>query len=648
MTDAAIAPADAPTGELVLPPGWRVDAASRARLERLLASAPAHIVGVVAPRRELLAGATFRSQSERLSLLPRSDIAERAAGVIDGAVLLRPGVGATPTPDGVPGGAPGDVPGGVEVDRGLLLVDRGTLAHDPGAAAGGALAGAHPLARSPFPWRPVVVFLAGESVPAPDAIRRLINDLVDAEVEACLAAPSALVGPWLAQPCVAERRSIEALRPDIVITLDDAARASVDDWCAGDRGTVVVDLVEGATETIELVPWTLGRAQGRVRARVTPDVDAAALAQLVSRLSAGPHPVAPQIPDARATTVAVRVSRSGGERRPATLRSIRLVHGALDAAAAARVETIGRLLDRRGHQVVIERSEATPVDTRSTDLVILHAVPSSPGLEALLTARRTAGRASVIDIAPRDLTLDAPGEGWAELTDEGAALVALAGAAVTPSTTVRRILTGRGVRCHRLPTPYVLTPSDEAAVAPRAAGAIIGWDLGSALPPTGGLDVVGDALISVLDEHPGLALDVVGDATAVPARLAGRAGVHAVVQPLRAYWLFQVWSPWLPYAEAADAIAPILEAGRTGLATVVAAQNPAVARGLVEPEATVIDADDRDAWVEALRRLLDEPDERVGLARRAASRTKATFSPVAAVAAVDEVLAWAGPPEGST
>jgi hypothetical protein len=614
-------------GKLALPPGWRLDGSSLARLERLLPTLPDHVLGVVAPRRTLVPGATFRTQAERASLAPRDAIVEVPAGPVTGAVLVRPRVDVRVSP------------GQVEVDGGWLVVDEGARAHDPDATPP-ELHPASPFARSPFPWRPRVLLL-GLRVALDEDAARLADRLIDEGVDAHVAAPRLAQSPRLTRPCAADPSTVAALRPDVVICLDTEALTTVDAWCAGDRHTVVIERRSEQQAPIELVAWTVGVAQGRVRARISPTVDGAALARLAARLSAGPHPAAPRPPVESAEPVTLRRPTAAGGRRPSTLHRVAVVHGALDHAASARSAALVRHLRGRGE--IVSEATRTVSDASATDadLLWLHAVALTDDVRALLTARRAVGRRTVVDVSPRDLALTAAA--WWELTDEGRALVELAGGATTPSRLVRNGLVAAGLAAHRWPTPRSAfdRPQPRGDLS-RDPAPRIGWDLGDGPQHPGVDDAVLDVLAQLLAERPDIELELVGDATLLGDRVPELPRVRSASLPstaTRADWLLQIWTPPLAYTEATDAIAPLVQASRVAVPTVMAADH-AVAAELAEPDTTVADPTDREAWWKVINRLLAEPEERRAAGRRAAARVGAASDRAAESASFDELAEW--------
>ena len=272
---------------LVVPEGLLIEESVRERLARGLSSAPADVVGIAAEIAELVPGASYRVHTEWTALETRAMPTPRRGGKVRGAVLVRPGVECAIRD------------GAVEVASGTVLVDPGAHVHDP-HRPGGPPEMASELGRPPFSRRPVVVFLACEPFRDPDWLRRLVNRLVRHEVEARLAIPPAPAGEersasdaHLTRPCLPGEATIRALAPDVVVTLDAVAAREIDAWCSGDRSTVVVELDLTLPVPMELVPWQIGRAEGRLRARVGRWVDVPAFAGLVGRLCAGPHPMPP-------------------------------------------------------------------------------------------------------------------------------------------------------------------------------------------------------------------------------------------------------------------------------------------------------------------------------------------------------------------
>ena len=343
MRDPGAAP------RLVVPEGLVVDENVRERLDRQLRFAPPGVAGIAAELADLEPGASYRVHTEWSSLTAAA-LRPASSASIRGAVLLRPEVDFA-----VKGGA-------VEVAKGSVLVDPGAQVLDPHRAVG-SLRPASERGRPPFSRRPVVVFLAcsdsSESGSAQsggahaDWLRRFVNRLVRHEVEARIATPTpadrgVASDVHLTRPCLPCEETIRALAPDVVVTLDAEAAAQVDAWCEGDRSTVVIEFDPTLPEPIELVSWQIGRAAGRLRARIGPWVDVPAFAALVVRLCAGPQPIAPIDRDETAgAKPIVREHWTGRSTAGAHDRCV-LITGSLDAAATARIAALADNLEAAG------------------------------------------------------------------------------------------------------------------------------------------------------------------------------------------------------------------------------------------------------------------------------------------------------------
>src|SRR5262245_66627383 len=136
-------------------------------------------------------------------------------------------------------------------------------------------------------------------------------------------------GLQLTRPCLPNEESIRALRPDVVVALDDDALARIPIWCDTNRSTIAIELVPDVAAVEELVSWQLGRAQGRLRARIGRQIDAPRLVSLVNRLCAGPHPAPPVHSDAPGADASApaRKRPAGSSDGPRRSRSVLVVTG---------------------------------------------------------------------------------------------------------------------------------------------------------------------------------------------------------------------------------------------------------------------------------------------------------------------------------
>jgi hypothetical protein len=261
--------------------GWCVDPISRSRLEATLASSGNDVSGVVASRVAPVPGSSFRVTAERAAIHTMSDPVALDATEAEGAVLLRPGVFHEIDRQSV------------RVPHGRLVVDPSATSHDPWNPIG-SLDDASPLGRPPFPWRPVVVLVGSEDDPdLADWARRTVNGLLRRSTEGRIAVPAPTPGLYLTTPCRPTRASLEALAPDVVVALDPRVLEAAPEWLGGDRSALVIELTPDTTDEVELVPWRIGVAKGRLRARIGRGIPSDALERLVRRLCAGPQALPP-------------------------------------------------------------------------------------------------------------------------------------------------------------------------------------------------------------------------------------------------------------------------------------------------------------------------------------------------------------------
>ena len=293
----------AASGVLVVADGWLVDSSSANRLTGQLVQAPVGVAGIAAAARPLAPGTSYRVHAERCSLLPFGGELSAAPQQPVGAVLLRDGVGWSASA------------AGVVVGEGSVLLDRGAYAHDPMRPIG-PVTPANAADRPPFPWRPVVAFLAraaGTNNRARENhewARQQANGLLQLDIEGRLAMADPPLGHHLTRPCAPSDGSVGALGPNTVVALDPEALHAAQHSVLLARGATIIELVPELSG-IELVSWQIGRAHGRLRARVGLNVELPELADCIRRLAAGPQPDPPTFPFANpearvATPVAIR------------------------------------------------------------------------------------------------------------------------------------------------------------------------------------------------------------------------------------------------------------------------------------------------------------------------------------------------------
>ena len=255
---------------LAMPDWWIVDAATRMRLQRRLASTGPECTAVVAEWSDLPPGTSHRVNAERRALAPESAMQPLGDLAVRGAAMVRPGVSFEVGDDFV------------KVGQGGLLVDRGATVHDPWRPVG-ALEDASPLGR-PLQHRPVVLFLGFERDPyLADWVRRLVNDLVRRDVEGRIAVPAPTGGLHLTKPCAPTQESLRALEPEVIVALDDAAVEQCAAW-VGRRRFGLVRLTQDTTAAVAIGSAPASRWRHRVEARIGRGIDPASMIDLAHEL----------------------------------------------------------------------------------------------------------------------------------------------------------------------------------------------------------------------------------------------------------------------------------------------------------------------------------------------------------------------------
>jgi hypothetical protein len=617
---------------LVVPEGLVIDESARARLARRLALAPETVGGVGAAASELAPGASYRVHAEWTALdVPESAALAFAGGPLRGAVLVRPGVGFAVRD------------GEVALATGALGIDPGAHTHDPHRPIG-PLQVASERGRAPFPRRPLVVFL-GIDTPADDWLGRFVNRLLRRDVEARIAAPEVAPGLQLTRPCRPEEASIRALGPDVVVTMDSAAAARVDDWCAGDRATVVVAWDPDLRDPIELVSWQLGRASGRLRARIGPHVEAPAFASLVGRLCAGPQPMPPVERDGPVVRATVReqwTSRAPGDE---SRTHCVILTGAADEAGSARAAGFADSFDAAGMRVLVAPLDVAGDTARDAPLVLLVGAMSSTDLDALVAARAAAGRPTVFDVSADAVELTEHGP---RLTAAAAGLAEACGAATAPGGARHDAARTAAARTLLLPTVVTrarLTALREAREqATPGTPLVVGWRV-DATPPAY-VDAVAQGVGAYLVDH-GVRVEVVGDRGAVPASLLEGPRV-TVVHPddldpaALARWSLHVWTPALLGEALLDDARLLEEASSAGVATVMPAAALTGVDGVVSPHVLVESEHRADGWLNALHHLLDDDETRARRSQEAVRRADALNGLAVARAMITRLRGWAG------
>jgi hypothetical protein len=638
--DGVFMPVGRDASRLVVPEGWVIDEVARERLRRSLDRAPSHIAGVAAGTGELPSGASYRVRAEWAEL-DSPPPAESMAPSARGAVLVRPGSEFAVRDDVV------------YVAGGSLLLDPGAHVHDPWRSIG-PLEVASERGRPPFPRRPVVALVAGErDGDLADWARRLVNRLVRRDVEGRLLVREATEGLHLTRPCTPCPESIQILAPDAVVALDASAKREVGAWCGVDRSTVVIELDSDMPETLQLVSWQVDRARGRVRARISRRITAAALVELVHRLCAGPHPMPPAD-----VAPADRVDLVGTSRRgsSAAVPTAAIVIGVLVGPASARADGIVDHLGAAGVAAPVTRID--PADrsssAESADLALLIGSFDPDHAHDLIDRRQSAGRPTVLDLSVSDLeSASSAVDAGPVLTTQAARLATACGLVTSPGVVVDAAARRLGIRAHILPV-LVTRARVEALDQARAAVTfgppterVVGWTAPK-VGPSGvtHLDAAAEGIAKLLAADADVRVEFVGKIEQVPAALRGHDRVTTLPEAIEpatvAGWTVHLWTPTAVDSKLAlDDPTGVVEAGFAGVPSVLPAGAQAAIGGPIAPDLIVSDANDPEAWIVAMRSLFDDPGRRARLGTEAMRLSLAVWGPAASKSAVLRLLSWA-------
>jgi hypothetical protein len=258
---------------LAIPEGWVLDVPGRQRLERQLARAGPGCAAVVAERSQLPPGASYVAWSERRGLIPESEVRPVVGLTVRGAAMVRRGVSFE---------TGGEL---VTLARGELLLDPGVAVHDPWQPVADT-ADASPTGR-PLDARPVALFLGVERDPyLADWVRVVVNGLVRRGVEGRIAIPEPTGGLHLTKPCAPTEASVDALKPGVVVALDDQAADLVATW-VGHRPFGLVRLTPDTTAAVTVERAHVGRSRERPIGIIGRGIDPDSMAELVRRLDLG-------------------------------------------------------------------------------------------------------------------------------------------------------------------------------------------------------------------------------------------------------------------------------------------------------------------------------------------------------------------------
>jgi hypothetical protein len=489
-------------------------------------------------------------------------------------------------------------------------------------------------ARPVFPWRPLVLVLALADEPGDwaDAVA-LVDALQDLDVDARLALPSepTVTSRWV-RPARASEMTLRTIRPDVVMAWDTDAVAAAERWATGLRTLTIIERA-GDGADVDIVPWRIGRARGRVRGRFGARAAARDLVPLVHRLAAGPHPEAPD------PEVVIRgpqrrwdmVDPSIGIHHHLPARTCTyVVGGAVPGASRRAADALAGHLGRANVQVTVVDS-ASRSSAAAADIVLLLGVAGDPAARDLATRR--AGRATVFMLDEGDVGPDG------RLIAEAVDIAARCGAAIAPTDASRELLRAsvdRPVRAITVRPVMAAERYDSLASAQRdripGVHEVIAWYPAADQPVMD--DAIEQALRAVLDDHPAIRVDVVGGGT----RLAG----HPLVRRLSSTPASARAARWIMFVTAGGKRprlglepAVLTDVGVLGVPSIVPG-GWAVAPGRVR----VGNPEQAASWKATISHLVDEVPAREELAYDAAAAAECLQRPAAADALVNRVLGW--------
>jgi hypothetical protein len=410
---------------------------------------------------------------------------------------------------------------------------------------------------------------------------------------------------------------------------------------------VFIELDRELSIGAELVSWQIGRSSGRVRARIGRRIEAPALAALVRRLCAGPHP-APPVDGAVPQMYTISRGRNARELSGAR-RSCAVVTGSLDGSSAARVDGLVDHMSAAGITVgVLPIDRGLPAGAATASLVVLTGIDDVEAVSDLVAVRGEAQRPTVLDVAPRDLSSFETAELPPSLTAEAARLAVACGLASSAGGAMHSALRTLAVRA--LVVPTMLTRRRAAALrdARRSfdaqAEAVIGWHLGTRTSATAFRDEAAEGVAKVLANRFEVRVLVVGDPAQVPPVLRGH---DYLVEPgdldpeNLAGLTVQLWTPDIQGGLVADDLRAYVEASHAGVPTVLPLAARVAIDGHGSPPLVVQAPDQPEQWTVALRHVLDSPPRRRSRANEASDRADAVDSSAASKTVVNRLIGWA-------
>ena len=427
------------------------------------------------------------------------------------------------------------------------------------------------------------------------------------------------------------------------MTLDGTAAARVDAWCEGNRSTVVVAFDGDLRDPMELVSWQIGRAQGRLRARIGPHVDVPAFAALVIRLCAGPQPIPPSdekiLVDARRPVRERWTNATASDSAPACV----VLQGALDAAGKARSDGfVDNLAGSGASAVLAPVAGGVPATARDAGVLVLAGVAPTAEIDELIAERRRTGRPTVVDLSADDLVA-----GESRLDPSVVGLALACGHVASPAGALHAAASSLGVRTIVVPTLFTREfgatlraargPVDRDPTVPL----VIGWHPGPLGPAYGRAVAAGIELALVHDTN---AVELVGDRASLPDNLVGHVRVKIVPEldlEMVRRWAVHAWTPALAGGEIAGDTRPFELVSSLGVPSVMPVDASTAVDGLVSPYLLVQAVDRPQEWADSLHHVLDDAATRARRTREALRRADALDSAATANTVVGRFLGWA-------
>jgi hypothetical protein len=175
---------------------------------------------------------------------------------------------------------------------------------------------------------------------------------------------------------------------------------------------------------------------------------------------------------------------------------------------------------------------------------------------------------------------------------------------------------------------------------------VIGWHAGcEGVPVPEYASAVAEGVLEVLDERPGVRVELVGDQSRLPVRLRGHPRVVVHSGPpgpeVLARWAVHLWTPPLFGGDVADDTRSVVEASAVGVATVLPEPAQSSIGGYPPPGLLVAGFSRAEDWIVPIRSLLDSESTRSRLSRAAMRRFDTILGAAASAVVVNRLIGWA-------